>query len=1309
MKRLWSSLGRAARAAVLCALGLVLFAAIGFLAVPPLARALLQDLLAKEFDRPVRIASVAFNPFTLRAAVDGVTVGERAPATGTLLQFRRLEADVSWRSITSLAPVVSGVRLLEPRLRLARDRDGRYSVQDLIDKWTATPAPPDQPPPRFAVANIELVGGGIEFDDQPIPKLHRVTDLEIRVPFVSSLPVHQDVHVHPRLALKLDGTAFELTGAARPFSETRASTLQLELAPVQLVPYLRYLPRALPVKIESVALSGRAQIDFEQPVGAPPAITIRADAKLADVDVRAPDGAALFTAAAVDLGAVVLQPLRATYAIGSVALASPVVTVHRRAGDDGFFAALKAPAEEAPAEKAPAEKAPAEKAPAEKAPAEKAPAEKAPQGGNPADTGTPAHPGPNAPSAAPGARPAVSWRIDDVRISDGIVDLRDDQFAPRALAVRMDKLSARAGPVDGALKSAIPFELAFAADGGERVEASGRATPQPLLVEATASATGIALSRWWWVAEPHVRFDALDGVLGAKAELKVSDAPAGPAVAIKGLAAELRALKLRQRWDKRELLRLDAVALDEGTLDLSARALTLGAFRITGGALSVRRDAEGRLNLGMLVPMGDPAPATAPSPAPAPPSGTAAGTAAGTEPGPWTVTLGRVALDGLSAKLEDASRGRDADLQVTGLSVSGENLSTERGRRGKVSLKARVGPSGALQVSGPLALNPVAARLHVDARRIGILPMQPYFTEYVNAIVSSGLLDVVGDLSVDLPERGDPLVAWRGGVSVASFAAVTKSGSEDLLRWKTLDVSGIDFALQPLKVEVGAVALGDFYARLVVRADGTFNLQDLLARREAEGAGATATAPAATTRDAPGAPPTSNPTTAPAASRSAARTEAPTAAAAPPPIRIGRIALTNGNIDFSDFFVRPNYSANLTGMTGTIGTMTPDTPGDIALRGRVDNAGSVEVLGSINPLAASLFLDLKASARDIDLPRTSPYSVKYLGYGIEKGKLSANLKYRVQDRQLQAENNIVLDQLTFGEKVDSPTATKLPVLFAIALLKDRNGVIDVDMPIGGSLDDPQFSVGGLVLRIILNLIVKAVTAPFSLLAGIGGGGAELSWVGFAPGRSDIEPDAQKRLESLAKALADRPGLKLELAGRVDPTADREALRRMAFERRLKALKLRETVRGGTAGASIDAVTIEPAEYPALVLQAYRAARFQKPRNAVGLPKELPLAEMERMLIEDTQVQDGDLVDLGMHRAEAAKEWLVSRGGIAGERLFIVAGKAETGGAAEPSGTGTGTGTGTAPSAQGPGDAGADSADRDRRGPRSGSRVDLSLK
>ena len=200
----------------------------------------------------------------------------------------------------------------------------------------------------------------------------------------------------------------------------------------------------------------------------------------------------------------------------------------------------------------------------------------------------------------------------------------------------------------------------------------------------------------------------------------------------------------------------------------------------------------------------------------------------------------------------------------------------------------------------------------------------------------------------------------------------------------------------------------------------------------------------------------------------------------------------------------------------------------------VDGIAPVEVQGSIHPFASEFSLDLAGKARDIELPPLTPYSVKYAGYGIEKGKLAFDVHYRVENRKLAAENRLVLDQLTFGERVDSSTATKLPILRAVALLKDRHGVIDIQLPISGSLDDPQFSVGDLIGGVIANLITKAVTAPFALLASAFGSGEELSTLSFAPGSASIAHDAKKRIDTLGKALADRPTLKLDIGGRADP-------------------------------------------------------------------------------------------------------------------------------------------------------------------------------
>jgi hypothetical protein len=216
-------------------------------------------------------------------------------------------------------------------------------------------------------------------------------------------------------------------------------------------------------------------------------------------------------------------------------------------------------------------------------------------------------------------------------------------------------------------------------------------------------------------------------------------------------------------------------------------------------------------------------------------------------------------------------------------------------------------------------------------------------------------------------------------------------------------------------------------------------------------------------------------------------------------------------------------------------------------------------------------------------------------------------------------------------------------------------VIDINLPVGGSLDDPQFSVGGLIVKVIVNVITKAVTAPFSLISSMFGGGEELSNLEFDPGRAAINSKGEEKLKAMAKALADRPALKLDITGRTDPQADREGLKRAAIDRKVRALKLKDMVARGES-AETDKITVTPQEYPALLKRVYKDEKFSKPRNVVGLQKDLPVEEMEKLMIDNATVEDNDLTALGNRRAQGVKDWLTANGGIPADRIFILAAK-----------------------------------------------------
>ena len=674
--------------------------------------------------------------------------------------------------------------------------------------------------------------------------------------------------------------------------------------------------------------------------------------------------------------------------------------------------------------------------------------------------------------------------------------------------------------------------------------------------------------------------------------------------------ATVNALDLFAPGADEPLWRVPQLVARNVNVDTAARRVSLDELRAQAGTLWIARERDGTLEVARLMK-----------------TTRTTGTAADTQT--WTLAAGRLALERIALHVEDRVPEPPVKIAGSDITATVTGFSNARNSKAEMTLSGKLGERGRIRFAGPVANNPFSIAGELDASGLDLVPLKPYVEPHVNVTLVSGAFAAKGRVAVSVPESGDASATWNGDVSVTDFAALDRPTSSDLARWKRLALEGAEIATSPARVTVARIAAEDYFARLIVYPDGTINLARLLTSN-------------ATPDAAPATPP------APASGQAATPASFP--------ISIGRIDLARGNLNVSDFFVKPNYAANLTDVTGTIGTMSAQSAGAIELAARVDRTAPVEIRGTIQPFAKDLTLDLTGTARDVDLPPLTPYSVKYAGYGIEKGKLTFDVHYRIEARKLAAENRLVLDQLTFNrERVDSPTATKLPVLLAVALLKDSRGVIDVRLPISGSLDDPQFSMWGLVLQVIGNLIGKAATAPFTLLtAAFGGHGEELSVIPFDAGASTLGDDAQKRIDTLGKALSDRPGLRLEIAGAADPASDREAMRHDAVETAMKREKMKRLAREGTAPESLSLVTIEPAERERWLKAAYEEAPIEaRPRNVVGMLKDAPAADMEAMLLANAKVDDDAIRLLANARAQTVKDALAAKG-VGGDRVFLLA-------------------------------------------------------
>jgi hypothetical protein len=622
----------------------------------------------------------------------------------------------------------------------------------------------------------------------------------------------------------------------------------------------------------------------------------------------------------------------------------------------------------------------------------------------------------------------------------------------------------------------------------------------------------------------------------------------------------------------------------------------------------------------------------------------------------WLLQLDKFQLADGRLGLVDRSPARPVRLRVEALQLSAgpwsNALPAEQALPLELSLqlaqgaqvgKGRSGPAGstgALRYQGRILLPQPASGGHparvfasqgqLELDQLPLHRLEPYFAAALNLELLRAELGLRASVELSLPPEGLQL-ALRGDGAVEHLRTSQLEPAERLLDWKSLGLRGLQLDLKAgalSRLKVAETVLSDYYARIVIDPQGRINLQQLL--RQPAAKTATTTAPAA-----------------------------PTAQQAR--LEFGPISFVNGQVDFADHFIRPNYSARLSELSGSLGGFSNQQlkPGQapelaaLSLRGKVEGQASLAVEGQLNPLAQPLALDIRAQVDDLDLPPLSPYSIKYAGHGIERGKLGMTVRYQIApDGQLQASNQILLKQLNFSERVEGSEAPNLPIRLAVALLADRNGVIDLNLPISGSINDPQFRIGPIVWRMVLNLIGKAVTAPFALIAqALGGSAEDLRQIDFAPGRSELDAAARSRLEQVAQAMAQRPALRLTLAGQSDLERERRAYQQAQLQQRLLQEKQRQLERRGQGSEAVAAPTA--AESAELLAAVYRRADIPKPRNLVGLARTLPAAEMEALLLASIPVDADRMRELALARAGAVRDALV-RLGVDHERLYLLA-------------------------------------------------------
>lgn len=1175
---------------------------------------------------PVRLGGLAIAPWRLEVTASELSVG---PIGRPWLQLKQAEVGVSLESLWRFAPVIKRVDLLAPELDVERLSADRFNFSPLLDKLQQPSPEPkaDTGPARFAVFNIRLRDGVVRYADRVLDQTHRVDRLRLEVPFVSSLPSDVDVTVEPLLEAHLDGSALRVSGRTHPFQSGLHSEVDVRWQDVDLSHWLEVARPFLPDAWRPVARGGRLDTDlkvvFEQrPAPALPLLAVqgRLGVKGLDLSLPAMPGAGALDAGwqQLELSGLDLQPLARQARLAKVTLDGvglklrPVVSGASPSSSSNNTGASRGAAGASAVATSPA------------------------------------------PAAASPAEARWAWSVGQLRIGLRDIDVQ-------TLAAPWPRLTQGLIEVQGL-------------DGGERAPAAkwtlslrdeheGRFSAQgQLQVARQAAEVDLQVDRWSlpaWLApaqqsgllpvtvqqgalslHTRVRLNALATAAGQPPALQVEGTRVGIDGAEVLLAPAAQADADRASWRSLSLDGIEAeVALAEGATGL--QRLKVAAVTLDVLDAEVSRDARGRVLASLTTPSaGGQGAAAAPATSPR-----STASAASAEPASPAIAVDLVQCRGCAVRLSDRAVQPAARFALQQADLSVQGVTQRLDQPWQIKLRSRAQGRGQLGFQGELRPQPLSLKGQVSVAALELRALQPYLDPHVNVTLAGAAALAQGRVNVDTVRTrgGESLnVRYQGRLGLQELRLRDRVNDALLLRWASFTLERTDLAWRDgaIDADLGFIALKDFYGRVIVNRDGSLNLASIV-RREGEAGATSVTTP----QDA--GPSTSSPPALPTAvspdSGAQSPASVPTATVAAQPARVTSprlrwqgIHLEKGEVDFTDTFIQPNYSAHLTRLAGDISAVSSaqPEPAQVEVNATLDDSAPVRISGQLNPLGPRLFTDIQGVAKGIELTRLTPYSARYAGYPIEKGTLSVNVRYRVDGGKLQADNQVFLDQLTFGERVESPDATKLPVLLAVSLLKNTRGEIDINLPISGSLDDPQFSVGGIIWRVITNLLAKAVTAPFSLLAGDDGG--ELGSVPFPAGSARLDDAARARLDKLADKLKDRPALKLEATGWADADHDREGLRQAHVQQLMQRAKAR------SQGLDADEVVIEAGERSTWLKAAYQAADIKKPRNLIGLPQSLPDEEMATLLKASAVVDAAALKALADDRANEVKAYLSER-------------------------------------------------------------------
>ncbi|HXZ43212.1 MAG TPA: DUF748 domain-containing protein, partial [archaeon] len=744
---------------------LAVFALLGFFVVPPILKSVLTKQLTAALHRDVTIQQVRVNPFALSTTLRGLAVKE-ANGPETFLSFDELYINAGLSSLYRWGIVVKEFRLTKPFIRLVRHQDQSYNFSDLLEGQKSQAGTPAKPM-RFSINNIRIINGGADIQDETVKDNHTIRELNIGIPFLSNIPSDIETFVQPHLSAVINGTRYAIEGKTKPFAESQETTLEVNIAGLDLPYYLAYVPRELSTfALPSGKLDTKLEITFVRQRTGGQTLTVRGDVGLSDLAVADKKGDPIVRIPSLSVGIASVEPLVQKVHLSKITLQSPEITVRReKTGKTNLESLIPTP-------------------------------EKKTSASGPSDSSK-----------------ELSLDVDKVEVTEGTIRF-SDLSNPLPFKATITPIQFSADQLSNAPNKKGTFALNLQTDAKEKVAVNGEVSLEPLQATGTMDVKSIPLKRYVPYTKPLVMFDVLEGTLDVATNFRFSQVKDAMDVKLTGLSSTLRTLRLMTRETPQEFLKIPLLTVKNTSVDLSQREVSVGELSTKDGTALVSRSRDGEINLATLLPRATAAAATlAEAPAPV---------------RPWTVLAGSISVSQYRIQVTDAVPAEPVNVVLDDLSLKAEKLSTAlNSKPGKAALAFRL-DKGTVSSQGTLDVAPIQGDFQVTVKDIDIRPFQPYIADRVRVTITDGRLSTNGRLQISTKAPEGLQVKFDGETSLNKFAAIEKGTADEVLNWGSLSLQDLSAGYNPLVVHAKKVALADFFAHVIIQPTGRLNLQDIL-------------------------------------------------------------------------------------------------------------------------------------------------------------------------------------------------------------------------------------------------------------------------------------------------------------------------------------------------------------------------------------------------------------------------------------------------------------------------------------------------